>query len=253
MHKIDDPIQVLVVDDELNIREGSQRILSRAGFDSFTAATGLEALDLLKEKSIPIVLLDLKMPGTDGMEVLKRIRQMDTAILVIVITGFATVETAIEAMKQGAYDFIPKPFEPEQLRIVVRRAAEKLQLTREAQALELERNQTLADLNTEKTRIRTVIESLPNGVGVVNANGQVVLLNPAFLRVLDLPPDTQAGKPVEDYIGEKKLCSLIREISQGRHIDYEDIPAYELTISDEKFVQARSRPVLGERRQCLGA
>ena len=253
MQKIDDPIQVLVVDDELNIREGSQRILGRAGFDVLTAANGLEALDLLKEKSIPIILLDLKMPGMDGMEVLKRIRQMDTAILVIVITGFATVETAIEAMKQGAYDFIPKPFEPEQLRIVVKRAAEKLQLTREAQALEQERNQTLADLNTEKTRIRTVIESLPNGVGVVNANGQVVLLNPAFLRLLDLPLDTEAGKPVEDYIGEKNLCSLIREISQGRHIDYEDIPAYELTISDEKFIQARSRPVLGNRRQCLGA
>ena len=210
MQKIDDPIQVLVVDDELNIREGSQRILGRAGFDVLTAANGLEALDLLKEKSIPIILLDLKMPGMDGMEVLKR--------LVIVITGFATVETAIEAMKQGAYDFIPKPFEPEQLRIVVKRAAEKLQLTREAQALEQERNQTLADLNTEKTRIRTVIESLPNGVGVVNAGGRVVLLNPAFLRLLDLPPDTEAGKPVEDYIGEKKLCSLIREISQGRQI-----------------------------------
>jgi len=253
VHKIDDPIQVLVVDDELNIREGSQRILSRTGFDVLTAANGLEALDLLKEKSIPIILLDLKMPGMDGMEVLKRIRQLDAEILVIVITGFATVETAIEAMKQGAYDFIPKPFEPEQLRIVVRRAAEKLQLTREAQTLEQERNQTLADLNTEKTRIRTVIESLPNGVGVINANGQVVLLNPAFLRLLDLAPGTEAGKPVEDYIGEKNLCSLIREISQGRHIDYEDIPAYELTISDEKFIQARSRPVLGDRRQCLGA
>jgi two-component system, OmpR family, phosphate regulon sensor histidine kinase PhoR len=253
VQKIDDAIQVLVVDDELNIRDGSQRILSRAGFDVLTAATGREALDLLQEKTIPIILLDMKMPGMDGMEALKQIRQLDPAILVIVITGFATVETAIEAMKQGAYDFIPKPFEPEQLRIVVKRAAEKLQLTREARALERERNQTLADLNKEKTRIRTVLESLPNGVGVVNAKGQVVLLNPAFLRLLDLPPDTEAGKQIEHYIGEKDLCCLIREISQGRHVDYEDIPAYELRISDEKFIQARNRPVLGERRQCLGA
>ena len=253
MQKTDDVIRVLVVDDELNIREGTQRILSRVGFDVLKAATGMEALDLLEKQPIPIILLDLKMPGMDGMEVLKRIRQMDETILVIVITGFATVETAIEAMKEGAYDFIPKPFEPEQLRIVVNRAAEKLKLTREARNLERERNQTLADLNTEKSRIHTVVEYLPNGVGVVNASGQVVLMNPAFLRLLDLPPDTQVGKQIEEYIGDKKLCNLIREISHGRHVDYEDIPPYELTVSDEKFIQARSRPVLGDRRQCLGA
>jgi two-component system phosphate regulon sensor histidine kinase PhoR len=251
--KTDNDIQVLVVDDELNIREGSQRILGRAGFEVLKASTGIEALELLEKQTIPIILLDLKMPGLDGMEVLKRIRQRDEAILVIVITGFATVETAIEAMKQGAYDFIPKPFEPEQLRIVVNRAAEKLRLTREAKILELERNRTLADLNTEKSRIRTVLESLPNGVGVINSSGQVALMNPAFLRLLDLQPDMAAGKQIEDYIADNKLCNLIREISLGRYVDYEDIPAYELVISDEKFIQARGRPVLGDRNQCLGA
>ena len=111
--KNDNVIQVLVVDDELNIREGSQRILRRGGFDVLTASTGLEALELLESQIVPIILLDLKMPGMDGMEVLKRVRQLDETILVIVITGFATVETAIEAMKQGAYDFIPKPFRSE--------------------------------------------------------------------------------------------------------------------------------------------
>ena len=246
-------IQVLVVDDEPDIREGSQRILSRVGFEVLKASTGLEALELLERQTIPIILLDLKMPGMDGMEVLKRIRQLDETILVIVITGFATVETAIEAMKQGAYDFIPKPFEPEQLRIVVKRAAEKLQLTREAQSLELERNRTLADLDTEKSRIRTVLESLPDGVGVINAQGQVVLMNPAFLHHLGLPADTEAGQQIEKYIEDTQLCRLIREISQGQHIDFEDIPLHELMISDEKFIQARSRPVLGDRRQCLGA
>jgi PAS domain S-box-containing protein len=163
------------------------------------------------------------------------------------------VETAIEAMKQGAYDFIPKPFEPEQMRIVVKRAAEKLRLTREAQSLERERNRTLADLNTEQSRIRTILESLPNGIGVINAQGQVVLLNPAFLLHLGLPADTAAGKQIEEYIADKELCNLIREISQGQHVDFEDIPTYELAVSGEKFIQARSRPVLGPRNQCLGA
>jgi PAS domain S-box-containing protein len=251
--KTDDIIQILVVDDEQNIRDGSERILTRGGFQVLKASTGAEALDILAEHIIPIVLLDLKMPGMDGMEVLARIRELDEPILVIVITGFATVETAIEAMKQGAYDFIAKPFEPDQLRIIVNRAAEKMRLTRDARKMELERNQTLADLNTEKSRIRTILESLPNGIGVINSQGQVVLLNPAFLLHLGLPADTAADKQIEEYIADKELCKLIREIYQGKHVDYEDIPAFEFAVSDEKFLQVRSRPVLGERNQCLGA
>jgi signal transduction histidine kinase len=223
------------------------------GFEVQKASTGAEALDIIAQQTIEIVLLDLKMPGMDGMEVLARIQELDKPILVIVITGFATVETAIEAMKQGAYDFIPKPFEPDQLRIIVNRAADKLRLIRNSRKLELERNRTLSDLDTEKSRLHTILESLPNGVGVINSQGQVVLMNPAFLHHLNLPPTTEAGRQIDEYIEDEELCTLIREISQGRHIDYEDIPTYDLVISGQKFLQARGRPVLGERNQCLGA
>ena len=122
----DEVTRIMVTDDEQHIRDGCERILKRVGYEVLKASTGSEALDILSREHIPIILLDLKMPGMDGMEVLKRIRQLDESLLVIVITGFATVETAIEAMKLGAYDFIPKPFEPDQLRIVVNRAAEKV-------------------------------------------------------------------------------------------------------------------------------
>jgi DNA-binding NtrC family response regulator len=126
---------VLVVDDEQDIRDASERILSRIGYQVQKASRGDEALDILKKNSIDIVLLDLKMPGMDGMEILARIRERSTEIQVIVITGYATVETAIEAMKQGAYDFIPKPFEPDQLRIVVNRAWEKIHFIQNAKKL----------------------------------------------------------------------------------------------------------------------
>ncbi len=180
--KLENPldIRILVVDDEKDIRDGCERVLTRMGYQVLKASRGEEALEVLAKEDPSIVLLDLKMPGMDGIEVLRRIREIDRAILVIVITGYATVETAIEAMKQGAYDFIPKPFAPDQLRIGVGRAVEKLQLTSEAQKLELERKRTLVDLDTEKSRISTIIESLPNGVVVTNARGQVVLMNPAF-------------------------------------------------------------------------
>ncbi|MBW1850045.1 MAG: response regulator, partial [Deltaproteobacteria bacterium] len=248
-----DAIRVLVIDDEQDIRDGSERILTRIGLQVFKAPRGDEGLKILETKGASIVLLDLKMPGMDGIEVLERIRKMDESILVIVITGYATVETAIEAMKLGAYDFISKPFEPDQLRIVVNRAWEKIRLTREAEKLALEKRRTLADLDTEKSRIHTIIENLPNGVMVTNTRGQVVLMNPVFRKLLDLDPGLKNGLQVEDYVPDQGFCNLVMEISQGKHVDYDDIPDYEFAIADQKYFLVKGQPVLGERKECLGA
>jgi PAS domain S-box-containing protein len=189
----------------------------------------------------------------DGMDVLEHIRQMDEGILVIVITGYATVETAITAMKQGAYDFIPKPFEPDQLRIVVNRAAEKIRLTRDARKLEEEKTRTLSDLDTEKSRIRTIIESLPDGVLVTNASGKVVLINPSCKQLLNLDPDMGPGRQIEDYVPDETLSKLVMEISKGKHVDYGDIPDHEFNLATDTYLRARAQPVLGERKECLGA
>ena len=246
-------IRVLVVDDELDIREASERILSRIGFQLSTAARGDEALQIFEQARPDIVLLDLKMPGLDGMEVLQRLRELDPSILVIIITGYATVETAIEAMKQGAYDFIPKPFEPDQLRIVVNRAADRIRLTRETQKLELEKTRTLFDLDTEKSRLRTIIESLPDGLLVTNTGGQVVLINPSCRQMLKLDRDTASGRPLQEYLSDEALCRLVMEISKGKHVDYGDIPEQEFALADGTYLRAVAQPVLGERRECLGA
>ncbi len=246
-------INILIIDDEKDIRDGVERILTRMNCSVLKASRGDEGLKTLEKEKVAIVLLDMKMPGMDGMEVLRLIREMNETILVIVITGFATVETAIEAMKRGAYDFIPKPFEPDQLRIVINRAIEKIRLTHEAAMLEKERQQTLFDLDTEKSRIRTIIESLPNGVVVTNSQGQVVLMNPAFRKLLDLKTDLGPGKHICDYVAEKGLCDLIMDISKGKHVDFDDIPTYEFAVSDNRYLLARGQPVLGEKRECMGA
>ena len=253
MNSVTDPINVMVVDDEESVREGSQRILKRMGFEVRVAKRGDEGLEILEKARPAIVLLDLKMPGMDGMEVLERIKAVDPEIQVIVITGYATVETAIQAMKQGAYDFIPKPFEPDQLRIVVNRAAEKIRLTREAAKLERERARTLSDLGAEKSRLRTVIESFPDGILVTNASGNVVMLNPSCRQMLGLESGAGVGKPVEEVVPDKELCDLIREISRGCFIDYEDIPDCEFALANETYLRSKAQPVLGERRECLGA
>ena len=253
MEKEPDAICVLVVDDEQAIRDGFERILTRKGFRVLTASRGDKALEILKKEKISIVLLDLRMPGMDGMEVLGRIRKLDEEILVIIITGHGTIATAIQAMKQGAYDFVSKPFDTDQLLIIVNRAWEKIRLTREAEKLEQERRRTLTDLDTEKSRVHTILEYLPNGVIVTNTRGQVVLMNPAFRQLLGLDPGFKTGNPIADYVPDKELCNLVTEISQGKHVDYDDIPDYEFSLSDEKYLMARGQPVLGERKECLGA
>ncbi len=245
--------KVLVIDDEQNLRDGAERVLSRMNFKVFKASRGEEGLKILESEIISIVLLDMKMPGMDGMEVLKKIMEMDRGILVIIVTGYATVKVAIEAMKCGAYDFIPKPYEPDQLRIVINRASEKIQLTIDADKLEQEKKRTLIDLHTEKSRIYTIIESLPNGVVVTNTEGIVVLMNPAFKQHLCISPDESTGKKIEEYIKDGELCKLIMDISQGKYVDFEDIKPHELSPGNGKYLLARSRPVLGEKKECLGA
>ncbi len=246
-------VKVLVVDDERDIRDGSARILKRIGFQVKTASRGDEALEMLAKEPTAILLLDLKMPGMDGMEVFERVRKMDPSILVIIITGFATVETAIEAMKNGAYDFIPKPFEPDQLRIVMNRAWDKIRMMREAEKLEQEKSRTLTDLDTEKSRIHTIIKSLPDGVVVTNTQGKVVLMNPAFRCLLNLDAALKPGKPIEEYVPDEGLSQLIKDISRGAHVDFDDIPDYEFKIGSDKYLLAKGQPVLGDRNECLGA
>ncbi len=248
-----DSVHVLVIDDEPSIREGSRRILKRIDFRVSTAENGTDGLELLDADRAALVLLDMKMPGMDGMEVLQRIRELDDRILIVVVTGFATLETAIDAMKLGAYDFIPKPFEPAQLRMVANRARDRILLMAETEKLARDRQRTLADLDTEKSRIRTIVESLPSGTVVTNTRGHVVLMNPSFLRAFSLPEKVPRGAPISEYVSDKGLCDLILQISRGEHIDFDDIPVYEFAVGSDRYLMARARPVLGERMECLGA
>ncbi|KPK70098.1 hypothetical protein AMJ82_03995 [candidate division TA06 bacterium SM23_40] len=119
---------VLVIDDEQVIRDSCQQILSRDGYAVKVAEDGNVGLAMMEKQAFDLVVLDLKMPGLDGMEVLKTIRADDPSAIVLVITGYATVESAVEAMKSGAYDFIPKPFTPDNLRAIVKRALERRRL-----------------------------------------------------------------------------------------------------------------------------
>ncbi len=116
---------ILVVDDEKNIRLTVSQALEVLGWGIDTAANGEEALAKLKEKGFGLILLDLKMPGMDGMEVLRQVSEIRPDIRIIMITAYGTVESAVEAMKLGAADFIQKPFAPEEIRKLVGRVMDR--------------------------------------------------------------------------------------------------------------------------------
>lgn len=113
---------LLVVDDEEVIREGMSRILSAEGYHVDTSASGRRAIEKTQEIDFDVVITDLKMPGMDGMEVLKTIKILQPEVPVIIITGYSTVDTAVEAMKKGAFDYIAKPFTSELIIEKVRKA-----------------------------------------------------------------------------------------------------------------------------------
>ncbi len=116
--------QILIIEDNETMREGITHILSRMGHDVRAASGGKQGVEMFEQNAPDFVITDLKMEDLDGLEVLQRIRRRSPEALVMMITAFGTIETAVEAMKLGAYDFITKPFSPEMLRLKVRSALE---------------------------------------------------------------------------------------------------------------------------------
>lgn len=134
-----DKAKVLIIDDEEVVLDSCADILAGEDVQIATALNGLLGLERVHEFAPDLVFLDLKMPGISGLEVLERVFARDPTIVVIVITGYATVDSAVEAMKKGASDFLPKPFTPDEFRIVVRRGLEKRKLVLETLALRREK------------------------------------------------------------------------------------------------------------------
>ncbi|HEX6941019.1 MAG TPA: sigma-54 dependent transcriptional regulator [Longimicrobiales bacterium] len=130
-----EPLAVLLVDDEELLVKSCSRLLEHEGYQVLTAHRGRDALELVRRHRPDIVLTDLMLPDIDGMELLRETRRLDPQALVIMITGFATVDSSIEAIRAGAYDYIPKPFTATQLQILVGRAANQVRLARDNERL----------------------------------------------------------------------------------------------------------------------
>ena len=244
--------KILVIDDEAVIRDSCRRILASDGCEVMTAANGEEGLAAIKggPGGFAVVLLDLKMPGMDGMAVLEAAREVNPALLVVVITGYATIDSAVEAMKKGAYDFIAKPFTPDQLCVVVNRALEKRQLELEAEQLRAEAARSLRDVATEKSKVRTIINSMAYGIVVTDREGRIVLTNPAASRLLSIESKACLEKTLSEAVGDEKLMEAVQGVVSPKNPEVTTI-SQEFQMEDS-FIRAHTAAVKSEEAEVLG-
>jgi two-component system phosphate regulon sensor histidine kinase PhoR len=237
--------KILVIDDEKRIRDGCSKILTKENCLVDTAESGETGLMMIAEKHYDIILTDLMMPGIGGMEVLAEVREQHPDSVGIVITGFATLEHSIEAMKKGAFDFIPKPFTPDQLRVVVSKA---IKMTR-----------TLQDIATEKTRLKTIVNYLEGGVLVTDKTKNIILYNPTLLRMLGYEGETLDDKQLSALTTDETLTGMIDSILGLRAGEFKVLSAEIMPResgegpSRELYLRAQSVPFRNRAGEILGS
>jgi DNA-binding NtrC family response regulator len=168
-----DDIRILIADDELIVRQSLQNWFQEEGYTVDVAESGREALEKLTHGQWDIFLLDIKMPGMDGLELQRKIKEIHPNATIIIMTAYASVETAVEAMKQGAYDYVVKPFDPDDLEHLIRNAAERRQLVSE--------NIRMREKIDDMSRFHEIIGRSP---GIQRVLEQVSLVSEADTTVL---------------------------------------------------------------------
>jgi DNA-binding NtrC family response regulator len=169
-----DKISILIVDDEDSVRDSLLNWFIEDGYDVAAAENAKKALQMLETRDFNIILADIKMPGMDGLELHRRIRALNRESIVIIMTAFASVETAVQALKDGAYDYVTKPFDPDDLSHLIRNAASQIALRNENEALK-KRVTTLEevdDLIGQSEAIRLVLEQVES---VAQSNASVII------------------------------------------------------------------------------
>ena len=167
-------ISILIVDDEETVRESLNLWFTEDGYHVKCAEHAKRALSMLEAENFDIILADLKMPGMDGLEMLRRIKSLDRESIVIVMTAFATVDTAVKALKDGAFDYITKPFDPDDLSHLIRNASKQIALTQENETLKkrVDSLESVQDLIGKSEGIKKVLKEVES---VAPTNSSVII------------------------------------------------------------------------------
>jgi PAS domain S-box-containing protein len=185
--------RILIVDDEPRMCQSVRELLAGQGFQLETAGSGREALRRLAEGGYDLVLLDLVLPDVGGQEVLGFIREHHPELLTIVISGVSSIDAAVAALQRGAYDFIRKPVEGEELRKRVANALEQRRLTREKAAIHWE-------LEQSQRKYRYLVESSPDLIYTLDEQGRFTFVNDAFERLLGFRREQVIGRHYSEFV-----------------------------------------------------
>jgi len=168
-------VKILVVDDEEIVRNSLHDWLREDGYTVEAAEDGFKALEKIKENPWDIVLVDLKMPRMDGLELMERIKEIKPEIQIVIITAYATVHTAVEAIKKGAYDYLVKPFNPEEISLLIKRLIASQQLIKEISYLrkELKKQYQFHDLISKSNKMQEVFEL---ALTISKSNSNILIL-----------------------------------------------------------------------------
>lgn len=223
-----DSARILVADDEASIRQGVERVLRADGHRVTAVEDGAAALEAYRAEPFDLVLLDLKMPNIDGLTLLPKLREIDPLAVCVMITGYASFETAVKAVQDGAYDYMPKPFTPNELRIVVRRGLERRFYSLQHARLAAEQQRWLRDLAHEKSQTRTIISAMADAVLVVNAAEELVLYNAAARQFLQ-PGAEPLGRPL---VAACRVPALLEAVTTAKARLAGEVRAVALEVAD---------------------
>lgn len=176
--------KILIVDDEKNIRLMLDQSLASAGYEVATAIDGEHGLDKVKESHFDVMLLDMKLPGMDGIEVLRQVSGLRSDLPVIMITAHGSVETAVEAMKLGAVDYLRKPFTPEEIRSIVGKVLQRQTLPTDQPAADLETCVEQAKLQLSRREFDEAEKLLSRALHLVPTNALVLNLLGVYHEML---------------------------------------------------------------------
>jgi signal transduction histidine kinase len=187
------PPRILVVDDEPGVREGCRKILAAEGYDVMVAEDGRAGLEKFEAGGpFAVLLVDLMMPRMSGLELMRAVRERDPDVVPLIITAHATIDTAVEGTRQGAWSYIPKPFTADELLLALKNGLERRALALETRRLRVERERRMLELASERSRSTAIITAMPDGVLVINAERLVVLRNAAAARIM---PECASREP----------------------------------------------------------
>ena len=186
--------KILIIDDEQYICDSCRQVFVKDGYQVDIANDGISGLRKIRELKPHLVFVDLKMPGMSGMEVLEEIKKIDPTIVSVVITGYATIESAVEAMKREAYDFLPKPFNPDELRLVTGRALKRRKLILETNRIREEKDRMKENfismvshqLRTPLVAVQQYFEVILGGMVGAVSEEQKKMLNRSKIRIDEL-------------------------------------------------------------------